>query len=116
MSQNTPRSATVTVDLPLLTVKERLATNNIKWELLVLFGRHTDQSFTPSQAALHVRRPPAAVAIELQDLHLLGAIMSGAPNGEPHYRLTSDTAIRALIIQFATNNSGQPRHRRRFAA
>lgn len=116
MSQNSPLSATVTVDLPLLTVKERLATNNIKWDLLVLFGQNADQSFTPAQAARLIRRPPTAVAIELQDLHLLGAVAAGPPNGEPHYHLTSDPTMRTLIAQFAVSNPGGPRQRRRFAA
>jgi len=110
------RLLTATVDLSLLTVRERLATNRIKWDLLVLFGRNAEQSFTPWQAARLVRRPPLPVAVELRDLHLRGAIVPKQGNGEESYRLTHDPLTRALIIHFARTNIGAPPARRRFTS
>lgn len=110
------RSAT-TIDLPLLTVKERLATSGVKCDLLVLFGRNPQESYSPAEAALLIRRPRAAVSVELQDLQLLGALVACQGDGEPRYRLTGDSSLQALIVRFAVSDlAAGAAPRARFAA
>jgi hypothetical protein len=96
------------VDLPLLAFKERIATNLIKCDLLDVFGKSPTGSYSPQEVAAMVRRRANAVAVELQDLSLLGVLQSEPHEDELHYRLTDEPDLRELAIRYVNHNDASP--------
>lgn len=116
MALVTETSLSPTVDLPLLAFKARVATNWIKRDLLILFGQEPSTSYTPAQAAICLGRPPRAVAVEMQDLSLLGILRQEQGEGESAYSLTATPRLRNLTIRFASDRAWRPAPRQRFTA
>ncbi len=89
------------IDLELLTFIERYATNLVRWDLLLYFGRHPSACDSASTIAKRVGRKTHSVQKELDDLALLGVLRMHA-NGEGiQYRLTRALPMRRAIIRLA---------------
>ncbi len=89
------------IDLELLTFIERYATNLVRWDLLLYFGRHPSLSNNAGGIAKHVGRNAHSVQKELDDLAILGVLRMHANGKGIEYRLTRALTMRRAIVRLA---------------
>ncbi len=92
--------APVSPDLAMLTFIRRYADTPLRWEIIVFFARHPEESVTSHQVAQGVRRSARLVQIDLDDLVLLGLLERRRSSLGSQYTLTADPVLRAQMIRF----------------
>ncbi len=95
----TPHSSEI--DLELLTFIERYATNLVRWDLLLYFGRHPSACDNAGGIAQRVGRNTDSVQKELDDLALLGVLRMHANGKGIEYRLTRALTLRRAVVRLA---------------
>jgi predicted transcriptional regulator len=97
MAQTPVCSAPREIDLELLTFVERYATNLIRWDLLVFFGRNPETRDTAPHIATCLGRKLTVVNQELEDLVYLGIVNREIEGPLCVYRLTTSANIRTAL-------------------
>jgi DNA-binding MarR family transcriptional regulator len=103
----TPTLSTQEIDVELFTFIERYATNLVRWDLLIFFGRHPAMRLEAPQVAQHIGRPPRLVQKELDDLVYLGIVRVYQSDGQVQYGLTRSTSTRRAVIRMARDYTPQ---------
>ena len=91
------RSAPREIDVELLTFVERYATNLVRWDLLVFFGRNPETRDTAAHIATRVGRRSTVVNQELEDLVYLGILNSEPEDPFCIYHLTPSANVRQAL-------------------
>lgn len=89
------------IDLELFTFVERYATNNFRWDLILLFGNQPDSEFSAQEIADQLRRGVFATTKELDDLTYLRVLVRRYTPELTTYRLTKRTAVRRASVCLA---------------
>jgi hypothetical protein len=89
------------IDLELFTFVERYATNNFRWDLILLFGSQPDSELTPQEIAQHLRRAIYPTTKELDDLTYLRVLVRSYTPERTTYRLTRRAGVRRTAIRLA---------------
>ncbi len=100
------------VDIELFTFVERYATNLVRWDLLLFFGRHPRRAITPVELAHEVHRSLKATAKELDDLTYLRVLIRRYTPQKVTYRLVNRGPARRTVMRlasYAENQNGQPK-------
>ncbi len=94
------------IDLEVLTLIERYATNLARWDVLLFFGRNPVAHDNASGIAKQLGRRPQSIAKELEDLAYLGVLLAH-PNGKGmKYELTHAPAVRRAVMRLAKHFDG----------
>ncbi len=93
--------STQEIDVELFTFIERYATNLVRWDLLLFFGRHPAMHLEAHQVAQRIGRSPRLVQKELDDLVYLGIVRLYRTESQVRYGLTRATATRRAVIRMA---------------
>lgn len=90
------------VDVDFLVFIERYATDLLKWDILTFFAQNPESSPTATEVAQQIGRNAYSVRPELGDLVLTGVLEhTPTSNGHIKYQLTTEPALRRLILKFA---------------
>lgn len=89
------------VDIELFTFVERFATNLLRWDLLLHFGRAPDTSWTADEIARCLRRSLASIIKELDDLTYLRVLVRHYTPERTTYRLTRRSPLRRAVLRLA---------------
>ena len=89
------------VDIELFTFVERYATNLVRWDLLLFFGRHPRRAITPRELAREVHRSLHATTKELDDLTYLHVLVRRYTPEKVTYRLASRGSARRTVMRLA---------------
>lgn len=95
-----PRGA-AEIDLELFTFVERYATTNIRFDLILWFGRNPDSALTPRELAGELRRNVTVTTKELDDLTYLRVLVRRYTPERTTYRLTKRAAVRHVAMRLA---------------
>lgn len=99
-----PRTASrgaAEIDLELFTFVERFATNNVRWDLILLFGNDPDAELTAEEIASRLRRGVFATTKELDDLTYLRVLVRRYTPQRTIYRLSKRAGVRRTAIRLA---------------
>ncbi len=116
LSPTTPASSlrkSAEVDIELFTFVERYATNLVRWDLLLFFGRHPRRAITPIELSHEVHRSLKATTKELDDLTYLHVLTRRYTPQKVTYRLTVKGTARRTVMRlaaFADGQNGQSSH------
>ena len=89
------------VDIELFTFVERYATNLVRWDLLLFFGRHPRSAVTPGKLSQAMQRSLKATAKELDDLTYLRVLMRHYTPQKTTYRLVNRGPARRTVMRLA---------------
>ncbi len=89
------------IDLELFTFVERYATNNLRWDIILLFGSQPEAELTPEEIARQVRRAVYPTTKELDDLTYLRVLVRSYSPERTTYRLTRRANVRRTAIRLA---------------
>jgi len=89
------------IDLELFTFVERYATNNFRWDLILLFGSHPDDELTSREIASQLHRGVFATTKELDDLTYLRVLVRRYTPERITYRLTKRLNLRRSATRLA---------------
>lgn len=89
------------IDLELFTFVERYATNNFRWDLILLFGSQPDSELTTREIADQLHRGVFATIKELDDLTYLRVLVRHYTPERTTYRLTKRLNVRRTAIRLA---------------
>lgn len=89
------------VDIELFTFVERYATNLVRMDLLMYFGRNPDEKITAGDLARAVHRTLRATKKELDDLTYLHILARHYTQEKATYQLTRRGAARRSVIRLA---------------
>ncbi len=90
------------VDVELFTFVERYATNLVRWDLLLFFGRHPRRGITAAELAKETRRSLRATTKELDDLTYLRVLTRRYTPERVTYQLARNGPCRRAVIRLAT--------------
>jgi hypothetical protein len=102
-----PAKKSAEVDIELFTFVERYATNLVRWDLLLFFGKHPRRAVTPAELAQEVHRSLKATTKELDDLTYLHVLTRRYTPEKVTYRLTYRAPARRIVARLAAFASGQ---------
>src|SRR4029079_2849795 len=85
---HTAKRGAAEIDLELFTFVERFATNNVRWDLILLFGSDPDAELTSQEIAGHLRRGVVVTTKELDDLTYLRVLVRRYTPERTTYRLS----------------------------
>lgn len=91
----------IEVDIDLFTFVERYATNLLRWDLLLHFGKQPDLDHTAVEIARDVNRSPHATLKELDDLTYLRVLTRRYTPERTTYRLSRRPYIRRSVTRLA---------------
>lgn len=89
------------IDLELFTFVERFATNNVRWDLILLFGKDPDSELTSQEIAAQLRRGVYVTTQELDDLTYLHVLVRRYTPQRITYRLSRRATVRRSAIRLA---------------
>ena len=89
------------IDLELFTFVERYATNNFRWDLILMFGAQPDKELTAREIADQLRRSAFATTKELDDLTYLRVLVRRYTPERITYRLTKRLTLRRSATRLA---------------
>lgn len=104
ITEAVPQTATrgaAEIDLELFTFVERFATNNVRWDLILLFGKEPDSEMTSQEIAGQLRRGVFVTTQELDDLTYLRVLVRRYTPERITYRLSRRAAVRRSAIRLA---------------
>lgn len=96
------------VDLELFAFVERYATNLLRWDLIMLFGRSPDSAWTAGEIATQLHRVVLATTKELDDLTYLHVLVRGYTPERTTYRLSKRANVRRAAMQLARLQGASP--------
>lgn len=96
------------IDLELFTFVERYATNLLRWDLILLFGKNPDADWTAAEIAERLNRSAVSTTKELDDLTYLRVLMRRYTPERTAYRLSKNTSIRRAATQLANLEFAPP--------
>lgn len=89
------------IDVQVLTLIERYATNLARWDLLLFFGRNPVAQDNASGIARQIGRRPQSIAKELDDLTYLGVLDARQNGNGLEYQLTRVSTLRRTVMRLA---------------
>ena len=89
------------IDLELFTFVERYATNLLRWDLILFFGKNPDTEWTCAEIADKLRRGTFPTTKELDDLTYLRVLVRRYTPDRTTYRLTKRASVRRAAIRLA---------------
>jgi len=89
------------IDLELFTFVERYATNNFRWDLILMFGAHPDDELTAREISEQLRRGIFVTTKELDDLTYLRVLVRRYTPERTTYRLTKRLTLRRSATRLA---------------
>jgi hypothetical protein len=90
------------IEIDVLVLIERYATDLLKWDILTLFGRQPELSLLAHEVAQRIGRSSQSIRAELGDLALLGILeQSRNDSNQVLYQLTPQPRLRQAAIKFA---------------
>ena len=99
------------LDLEVFTFVERYATNLVRWDLLLFFGRNPDAQLSATEIARQVKRSASATLKELDDLTYLRVFTRRYTPNRTTYQLSRRAGVRRAVARLADgvdeNSSGK---------
>jgi hypothetical protein len=92
---------TAEIDLELFTFVERYATNLLRWDLILMFGKNPDGDWTAAEIAEGMNRGVFATTKELDDLTYLRVLVRRYTPERTSYRLTKRANVRRAATRLA---------------
>ncbi len=96
-----PSRGAAEIDLELFTFVERYAINNLRWDLILMFGDQPDSELTSQEIAAKLRRTVFATTKELDDLTYLRLLVRRYTPERTTYRLTKRANLRRSAVRLA---------------
>lgn len=89
------------IDLELFTFVERYATNLVRWDIVLFFGKNPETDWTAEEIAARLNRGRLATTKELDDLTYLRVLVRRYTPERTSYRLSKRASIRRSAMQLA---------------
>lgn len=101
-----PATRSGEIDIEVLTLIERYATNLARWDVLLFFGRNPVAQDNASGIAKQIGRRAQSIAKELEDLAYLGILHAHSNGRGMKYQLTRSPGLRRAVMRLAKHFDG----------